>query len=211
MLERYQEVSKSEYIITCKHGGSHLHNHDLEKVVLVSSCYDNALGWIIPKLSYTNKDLFFLDLWALAVVSLFQTSKWMFLLHALCSFEVFPTYLTLEPNCRAAAPRHGLLTEFTETQEVNPTTQSHLRLRLASCLLTLHWPKHVTYLKLNLECVYIFKFGWSHRRLQFGQCCLSIFIGICKLDKCHVNFFTFENFLKLWDSFYGKRGKYFSQ
>lgn len=135
----------------------------------------------------------------------------MVLLHALCNFEVCPTHLTLEPKCGAAAPRHGLLTEFTETQEVSPTAQSHWRLLLASCLLTCHEPKHVTYLKLNLECVYIFKVGWSHRRVQFGHCCLSIFIGICKLDKCLVNFFTFENFLKLWDSFYGKRGKYFSQ
>lgn len=63
--------------------------------------------------------------------------------------------------------------------------------------------------KLYLEYVYLFKVGCSHRRiLHFGQCYLSIFIGICKRDKRRVPVFTFENFLNLWDHFYGKRGRY---
>lgn len=109
--------------------------------------------------SVTQTRIYFSWTCELVAVSLFQTSKWVVLLHALCNFEVCPTCLTLESSCGAAAPRHGLLTEFTETQEVSPTAQSHLRLLLASGLLTCHWPKHVTYLKFNLECVYIFKVG----------------------------------------------------
>ena len=70
-------------------------------------------------------------------------------------------------------------------------------------------PKTCQRCKLYLEYVYLFKAGCSHRRiLHFGQGYLSIFIGICKRDKRRVHFFTFENFLKLWDHFYGKRGRY---
>ena len=70
-------------------------------------------------------------------------------------------------------------------------------------------PKTCQRCKLYLEYVYLFKAGCSHRRiLHFGQGYLSIFIGICKRDKRRVHFFTFEHFLKLWDHFYGKRGRY---